>query len=75
MARPSSRHARGIPTPLQEVWKELATIKAVVSSLKEEAAPARSQRMESNCQCTDEWPSIFSLGSLVGVLPYSRLSL
>jgi hypothetical protein len=39
----------GVPTPLQEAWEELATIKAVVTSLEEEAALARSQQMESDC--------------------------
>jgi hypothetical protein len=35
--------AWGVPTPLQEAWEELATVKAVVTSLEEEAALARSQ--------------------------------
>jgi hypothetical protein len=35
--------ARGVPTPLQEAWEELATVKAVVSSLEEEAALTHSQ--------------------------------
>jgi hypothetical protein len=66
---------QGIPMPLQEIWEELATVKAVVSSLEEEAALARSQRTESDRRCAGEWPSVSSLGSLVGVLPYSRLRL
>jgi hypothetical protein len=32
----------GLPTPLQEVQEELATVKAVVKLLEEEAALARS---------------------------------
>jgi hypothetical protein len=32
----------GLPMPLQEVQEELATVKAVVTSLEEEAALARS---------------------------------
>jgi hypothetical protein len=65
----------GVPTPLQEVQEELATIKAVVSLLEEEAALAHSQRTKFDHRCASEWPSISSLGSLVGVLPYSWLHL
>jgi hypothetical protein len=46
--------AWGIPTPLQEAQEELATVKAVVTSLEEEAALARSQRMESDRRCAGE---------------------
>jgi hypothetical protein len=44
----------GVPTPLQEVREDLATVKVVVNSLEEEAALARSQRMESNRRCAGE---------------------
>jgi hypothetical protein len=39
-----AQHAEswGVPTPLQEPWEELATIKAVVTSLEEATALARS---------------------------------
>jgi hypothetical protein len=50
----------GVPTPLQEAREELATVKAVVTSLEEEAALARSQRTESDRRCTGEWASVSS---------------
>jgi hypothetical protein len=46
--------AWGIPTPLQEAWEELATMKAVVTSLEEEVVLARSQRTESDRRCVGE---------------------
>jgi hypothetical protein len=46
--------AWGVPTPLQEVREELATVKAVVTSLEEEAALARLQRTESDRRCAGE---------------------
>jgi hypothetical protein len=44
----------GVPTLLQEVREELATVKAVVSLLEEEAALTRLQRTESDRRCADE---------------------
>jgi hypothetical protein len=52
--------------PLQEALEELVAIKVVVSSLEEEVVLARSQRTKSDRWCAGEWPSISSLGSLVG---------
>jgi hypothetical protein len=46
--------AWGVPTLLQEAREELATVKAVVTSLEEEAALTRSQRTESDRQCAGE---------------------
>jgi hypothetical protein len=46
--------AWGVPTLLQEAREELASIKAMVTSLEEEAALARSQRMESDRRCMGE---------------------
>jgi hypothetical protein len=63
----------GVPTPLQEDREELATAKAVVTSLEEEVALARSQRMESNYQCAGEWPSVSLLCLLVSMMSYSWL--
>jgi hypothetical protein len=48
----------GVPTLLQEAREELATIKAVVTSLEEEAVLAQSQRTESDHRCAGEWASI-----------------
>jgi hypothetical protein len=62
----------GVPTPLQEAREELATVKAVATSLEEEAALACSQRTESDRRCTGKWPSVSSLCFLVGVMTYSR---
>jgi hypothetical protein len=48
----------GVPTLLQEAQEELATVKAVVTSLEEEAVLARSQRTESDRRCAGEWASV-----------------
>jgi hypothetical protein len=61
----------GVPTPLQEAREELPTVKAVVTSLGEEAALACSQRTESDRRCTGEWASVSSLCFLVSVMSYS----
>jgi hypothetical protein len=59
--------------PYTVVGKELAIIKVVVMSLEEEAVLARSQRIESDRRCADEWPSVSSLCFLVSVMSYSWL--
>jgi hypothetical protein len=46
----------------------LATVKAVVTSLEEEAALARSQRMESDHRCAGEWASISLFCSLADMI-------
>jgi hypothetical protein len=46
--------AWGVPTPLQEAQEELATVKAVVTSLEEEATLAHLQRTESDCRYAGE---------------------
>jgi hypothetical protein len=46
--------AWGVPTPLQEAQEELATVKALVTSLEEEVMLARSQRTESDHRCAGE---------------------
>jgi hypothetical protein len=40
--------------------EELATMKAVVTSLEEEAVLARSQRTESGRRCAGEWFTVSS---------------
>jgi hypothetical protein len=64
----------GVPTPLQEARDELATIKAVVTSLEAEAVLARSQRMKSDHWCVGQWAFVSSLCFLVDVMAYSQCS-
>jgi hypothetical protein len=61
-----------VPTPLQEAWEELATVKAVVTSLEEEAVLSRSQRMESDRRCVGERTSVSSFCSLADVMSDAR---